>query len=65
MAICGVDEELASKLLVRRSQETDEKLHALAEQLVHDFSRVSDQRLRTRLTYDKLLMTLQDRLGEP
>lgn len=63
MAIYGVDEVLAFKLLVWRSQETNTKLQPMAQQLVQDFVHASDHGLETRRPYDVLLMTVHDRLS--
>jgi PAS domain S-box-containing protein len=58
MVIYGVDEAIASELLMWRSEETDVELRLLAKQLVDDFRALSySQTLPPRSSYDNLLLT--------
>lgn len=62
MLIYRVDADTAFELLRWRSQQTNVKLRALAEQLVIDFSElVYDEVLPPRATFDHLLLTAHQR----
>jgi hypothetical protein len=64
MLIYRVDADTAFELLRWRSQETNVKLRALAEQLVLDYSElVYDEVLPPRATFDHLLLTAHQRTG--
>ena len=58
----GVDDATAFELLRWRSQEANTKLRRLAEQLVEDFRALSGEELPRRVVYDKLLMSVQQRV---
>jgi hypothetical protein len=61
--VYGIDSEAAFGLLRWRSQETNVKLRALAEQLMLDFEQFSGgENLPSRATFDKLLMTAHQRV---
>jgi ANTAR domain-containing protein len=63
MVIYGLTEELAFDLLRWRSQQTNTKVRALAEQLVTEFSALAGgENLPARTTYDRVLMTLHERV---
>ena len=60
----GVDDESAFDMLRLRSQNTNVKLRALAEQLVSDYRALSNgEALPSRSVYDNTLMTVQERLA--
>lgn len=62
MMAYGIDEQTAFELLRWRSQQTNMKLRALAEQLVADFvSLGGSETLPPRSTYDNLLLTAHER----
>jgi len=58
----GVDDMTAFELLRTRSQESNVKLRALAAQLVLDFRGLSSEELPARAVYDKMLMTVHERV---
>lgn len=62
MLVYGVDAEDAFTLLRWQSQHHNVKLRAVAEQVVTDFSKASQQRAAVdRRTYDRLLASLHTR----
>jgi fructose-specific component phosphotransferase system IIB-like protein len=64
MLIYRINAESAFELLKWRSQETNTKLRALAEQIVKDFLALSyDEVLPARAVYDRLLLTAHTRVG--
>lgn len=63
MVVYGVDEAIASELLMWRSEETDVEPRLLAEQLVDDFRALSyTETLPPRSSYDNLLLTAHLRI---
>jgi hypothetical protein len=63
MLIYRINAEAAFELLKWRSQETNTKLRALAEQIVKDFLQLSyDEVLPARAIYDRLLLTAHTRV---
>lgn len=63
MVIYDVDSITASEVLLSKSAETGLTVAALAEQLVHDVSRLRPEH-SGRLVDDVLFRTLQDRFDE-
>jgi hypothetical protein len=64
MMVYGIDAESGFELLKWRSQHTNVKLRALAEQVVADFRSLGgDAALPPRSVYDNLLLTAHDRIG--
>ena len=60
----GVDEESAFDMLRQRSQNTNTKLRALAEQLVSEYRALSNgEELPPRSVYDNKLMTVHERIS--
>ena len=60
----GVDDESAFDMLRQRSQNTNTKLRALAEQLVADYRALGDgDALPPRSVYDRALMTVHERIS--
>jgi ANTAR domain len=60
----GVDDESAFDMLRLRSQNTNVKLRALAQQLVSDYRALSNgEALPSRSVYDNTLMTVQERIA--
>lgn len=60
----GVDDESAFDMLRLRSQNTNIKLRALAQQLVSDYRALSHgEALPSRSVYDNTLMTIQERIA--
>jgi hypothetical protein len=60
----GVDDESAFDMLRRRSQNTNIKLRALAEQLVSDYRALSNgEALPPRSVYATTLMTVHERIS--
>ncbi len=65
MLIYNIDEAAAFKLLTWRSQNTNTKLRALAQQIATDFRSVPhDSQLPAQSVYDNLLMTAHERAGQ-
>ena len=62
MLAYGLDEPAAFDLLVWRSQQTNVKLRDLAEQILKDFSAVSDDGAGLMSTWDQLLLTAHERI---
>ena len=63
MLVYRIDDEAAFGLLKWRSQESNVKLHAIAEQIVADFLGVAyTDVLPARSTYDQLLLTAHERI---
>ena len=63
MLVYRINAEAAFELLKWRSQETNTKLRALAEQIVKDFLQLSyDEVLPARAVYDRLLLTAHSRV---
>lgn len=63
MAVYGVDDGAAFEVLKWRSQDTNTKLHALAEQLVAEFKALgSTSDLSARHVYDHVIMTCHNRV---
>ena len=63
MLIYRINADSAFELLKWRSQETNTKLRALAEQIVRDFLALSyDEVLPARAVYDRLLLTAHTRV---
>lgn len=63
MLIYRINAEAAFDLLKWRSQETNTKLRALAEQIVKEFLALSyDEELPARVVYDRLLLTAHTRV---
>jgi ANTAR domain len=63
MLIYRVDADAAFELLRWRSQETNVKLRILAGQLLAEFAGLSyDETLPPRATFDRLLLTAQQRI---
>jgi len=60
----GVDDLAAFEMLRVRSQESNVKLRALAAQLVADFRALNDENLPARTVYDKLFMTVHQRVRD-
>jgi hypothetical protein len=64
MLIYRINADSAFELLKWRSQETNTKLRALAEQIAKDFLGLSyDEVLPARAVYDRLLLTAHLRIG--
>ena len=64
MLIYRINADSAFELLRWRSQETNTKLRALAEQIATDFLKLSyDEVLPARAVYDRLLLTAHMRVG--
>ena len=64
MLIYRINADSAFELLKWRSQETNTKLRALAEQIVRDFLELAyDEVLPARIVYDRLLLTAHLRVG--
>lgn len=64
MLIYRINADSAFELLKWRSQETNTKLRALAEQIAKDFLELSyDEALPSRAVYDRLLLTAHTRVG--
>jgi PAS domain S-box-containing protein len=64
MMVYRIDAEAAFDLLKWRSQETNIKLRAIAEQLLADFRALDyDDTLPSRSTFDELLLTTHNRVG--
>jgi PAS domain S-box-containing protein len=64
MLIYRINADSAFELLKWRSQETNTKLRALAEQIVRDFLALPyDEVLPARAVYDRLLLTAHNRIG--
>jgi len=64
MLIYRINADSAFELLKWRSQETNTKLRALAEQIVRDFLDLPyDEDLPARVVYDRLLLTAHLRVG--
>src|SRR3954471_5412725 len=64
MVIYRINADSAFELLKWRSQETNTKLRALAEQIVRDFLDLPyDEVLPARIVYDRLLLTAHLRVG--
>jgi hypothetical protein len=64
MLIYRINADSAFELLRWRSQETNTKLRALAEQIANDFLELSyDDELPDRAVYDRLLLTAHLRVG--
>jgi fructose-specific component phosphotransferase system IIB-like protein len=64
MLIYRINADSAFELLKWRSQETNTKLRALAEQIVRDFLDLPyDEVLPARIVYDRLLLTAHLRVG--
>lgn len=64
MLVYRITAESAFELLKWRSQETNTKLRALAEQIAEDFLELTyDEELPDRAVYDKLLLTAHLRVG--
>ncbi|MFG1930464.1 PAS and ANTAR domain-containing protein [Mycobacterium sp. NPDC048908] len=64
MLVYRISADSAFELLKWRSQETNTKLRALAEQIVHDFLDLPyDEVLPARSVYDRLLLTAHLRVG--
>jgi len=64
MLIYRISADSAFELLKWRSQETNTKLRALAEQIAKDFLELSyDEALPSRAIYDRLLLTAHLRVG--
>jgi hypothetical protein len=64
MAVYGLDADAAFGILRWRSQDTNTKLHALAEQLVIEFKTLGTAaELNPREVYDRVVMTCHKRLG--
>lgn len=64
MAIYGLDGDAAFDLLKWRSQSTQTKLHALAEQVVVEFKSLGRaSELNSRQVYDHVVMTCHNRIG--
>jgi hypothetical protein len=61
----GVNSETAFELLRWRSQEANVKLRELAEQLVIDFRALSGETLPGRDVYNRLVMTVEQRINAP
>ncbi len=63
MVIYRINADAAFELLKWRSQETNTKLRALAEQIARDFLQLSyDEVLPARAVYDRLLLTAHTRI---
>jgi fructose-specific component phosphotransferase system IIB-like protein len=63
MLVYRINAEASFELLKWRSQETNTKLRALAEQIVKDFLQLSyDEVLPARAVYDRLLLTAHTRV---
>ncbi len=61
----GVDDESAFDMLRQRSQNTNTKLRALAEQLVADYRALGGgDALPRRSVYDRALMTVHERSAD-
>lgn len=64
MLIYRIDSDAAFELLKWRSQETNTKLRALAEQIAKDFQQLDfNEVLPKRVVFDKLLLTAHLRVG--
>jgi hypothetical protein len=63
MLIYRIDDESAFELLKWRSQETNVKLRALAEQLLADFAELTHAESPPRATFDHLLLTAHQRVA--
>ncbi|MGN5237132.1 PAS and ANTAR domain-containing protein [Rhodococcus sp. SJ-3] len=64
MAVYAISAQRAFEVLAWRSQETNIKLRALAEQLVREVTSGSATEAISRSTFDHLLMTLHQRVPE-
>ncbi|MET8429871.1 ANTAR domain-containing protein, partial [Nocardia sp. NPDC004860] len=62
MRMYRISDEQAFKLLVWRSQETNTKLRALAEQLLRELSAVPPAEPATVSAFDHILLTLHERI---
>ena len=63
MMVYGIDDESAFELLKWRSQQTNVKLRALAEQVVADFRALGGgDAMPPRSVYDNVLLTAHDRI---
>jgi hypothetical protein len=64
MLLYRINADSAFELLKWRSQETNTKLRALAEQIVKDFLELQyDEVLPSRIVYDRLLLTAHLRVN--
>jgi PAS domain S-box-containing protein len=64
MLIYGIDAASAFDLLRWRSQHTNVKLRALAEQILSDFLALDPERRPPRPIYDQLLITAHERISD-
>ncbi|MET8431001.1 ANTAR domain-containing protein, partial [Nocardia sp. NPDC004860] len=62
MRMYRISDEQAFKLLVWRSQETNTKLRALAEQLLRELPAVPPAQPATVSAFDHILLTLHERI---
>ncbi len=62
MFMHGIDADQAFDLLRWRSQETNTKLHALAERLVADLSGLGQDRRPNKAEFDQIFMTAHERV---
>lgn len=62
MLVYGIDADQAFRVLTWRSQETNTKLRALAEQLVTEISAVRHATPTLRTAFDHLLLTVHERV---
>lgn len=62
-AVYGLDDASAFAVLRWRSQVTNTKLRAFADQLVVDFKAVAGDKLPSRSTYDSLLLSVHERVA--
>ncbi|MTE15703.1 PAS and ANTAR domain-containing protein [Nocardia aurantiaca] len=62
MRMYRISDEQAFKLLVWRSQETNTKLRALAEQLLHELPNVPPDQPGTVSAFDHILLTLHEHI---
>jgi ANTAR domain len=66
MVVYGIDSEAAFDLLRWRSQEANAKLRLLADQVVADFVGLAQSETApSRSAYDNLLLTADQRIGDP
>ncbi|MEV6097189.1 PAS and ANTAR domain-containing protein [Nocardia sp. NPDC051981] len=62
MRMYSIGDEQAFKLLAWRSQETNTKLRALAEQLLHELPKMPPAEPATVSAFDHILLTLHERI---